>query len=137
MLTVPLTNQKKFPTFIEAVYNPRQSVYAFTVSLCTVQLTTCKFKILQLLFYNFLSTKTIPTPPRKIAIPIKDDRGIHITLQSPNLKRVSLNETIEFPFWGINICVDLYLRDSKKIESMKILNQIIFHNKNIDIRKTA
>ena len=26
--------------------------------------------------------------------------------QSPKFKRVSLNETPEFPFWGLNICVD-------------------------------
>ena len=29
------------------------------------------------------------------------------------------------------------LRDSKKMENMKKLNNIIFHNKNIDILKTA
>ena len=41
---------------------------------------------------------------------------------SPKFKRVSLNETFEFPFWGVNICVDFYLRDSKKMENMKKLN---------------
>ena len=56
------------------------------------------------------------------------------THQSPNFKRVSLNETFEFPFWGLYICVDF---DSKKMENMKKLNNIIFHNKNIDIHKTA
>ena len=25
-----------------------------------------------------------------------------------------MNETPEFPFWGLNICVDFALRDSKK-----------------------
>ena len=34
--------------------------------------------------------------------------------QSPKFKRVSLNETPEFPFWGLNICVDFDLKDSKK-----------------------
>ena len=33
---------------------------------------------------------------------------------SPKFKRVSLKETSEFPFWGLNICVDFDLRDSKK-----------------------
>ena len=27
---------------------------------------------------------------------------------------LALNETPEFPFWGYNICVDFYLRNSKK-----------------------
>ena len=34
--------------------------------------------------------------------------------QSSKFKRVSLNETLEFPFWGLHICVDFDLRDSKK-----------------------
>ena len=33
---------------------------------------------------------------------------------SPKFKRVSLNETPEFPFWGLKFCVDFDLRDSKK-----------------------
>ena len=33
---------------------------------------------------------------------------------SPKFKRVSLNETPEFHIWGFNICVDFYLRNSKK-----------------------
>ena len=33
-------------------------------------------------------------------------------IQSPKLKRVSLDETPEFPFWGLNIHVDFDLRDS-------------------------
>ena len=57
--------------------------------------------------------------------------------QSPKFKRVLLNETLELPFWGLNICVDFDLRDSKKMENMKKLNNLIFHNKNIDIHKTA
>jgi len=57
--------------------------------------------------------------------------------QSPKFKRVSLNETPKFPFWGSNVCVDFYLRDSKKMENKKKLNKIIFHNKKIDIHKTA
>ena len=35
--------------------------------------------------------------------------------QSPKFKRVSLNETPEFPFWGLKICVDFDLRDWKKM----------------------
>ena len=35
-------------------------------------------------------------------------------IQSPKFKRVLLNETPEFPFWDLNICVDFDLRDSKK-----------------------
>ena len=46
---------------------------------------------------------------------------------SPKFKRVSLNKTFEFPFWGVNICVDFDLRDSKKMENMKKLNKTIFH----------
>ena len=57
--------------------------------------------------------------------------------QSPKLKRVSLDKTPEFPFWGFNICVEFDLRDSKKMENTNKLNKIIFHNKNIDIHKTA
>ena len=56
---------------------------------------------------------------------------------SPKFKRVSLNETPEFPSWGLNICVDFDLRDSKKMENMKKLNIIIFQNKNNEIHKTA
>ena len=36
---------------------------------------------------------------------------------SPKFKRVSLNETLEFPFWGLNICVDFDLRNSKYEET--------------------
>ena len=57
--------------------------------------------------------------------------------QSLKFKRVSLNETPEFPFWGLNIYVDFYLRDKKKIENMKKYNKIIFHHKNIYFHKTA
>ena len=35
-------------------------------------------------------------------------------LQSPKFKRVSQNETPDFPFWGLNICVDFVQRDLKK-----------------------
>ena len=45
---------------------------------------------------------------------------------SPKFKRVFMNE---FPFWGLNICVDFDLRDSKKMENMKKLNKVIFYNK--------
>ena len=57
--------------------------------------------------------------------------------QSPKFKRVSLDKTTEFPFWGLNICVDFDLRDSKKSENINKLKKIIFHNKNIDIDKIA
>ena len=56
---------------------------------------------------------------------------------SPKFKRVSLNETPEFPFWGLNICVDFDLRDSKKMENINQVKKIIFYYKNIDIHKTA
>ena len=35
-------------------------------------------------------------------------------LQSPKFKGVSLGKTPEFPFWGLNICVDFDLKDLKK-----------------------
>ena len=57
--------------------------------------------------------------------------------QSPKFKRVSLNETLEFPVWGLNICVDFDLSDSKIIENMKKLNKFIFHYKNIEIHETV
>ena len=56
---------------------------------------------------------------------------------SPKFKRVSLNKILEFPFWGLNIYVDFDLRNSKKMENIIKLKKIIFHNKNIDIHKTA
>ena len=40
-------------------------------------------------------------------------------------KRASLNETPQFPFWGLNICVHLDLWDSKKMENInKLKNNI-------------
>ena len=42
---------------------------------------------------------------------------------SPKFKRVSLNETPEFPFWGLIIYVDFDLRDPKKWSNMKKLNK--------------
>ena len=56
--------------------------------------------------------------------------------QSPKFKRVSLDKTLEFPFWSLNI-LDFDLRDSKKIENINKLNKIIVHNKNIVIHKTG
>ena len=50
---------------------------------------------------------------------------------------LSLNETPEFPFWGLNIGGDFDFRDIKKFEKMTKLNVILFFNKNIDIHKTA
>ena len=57
--------------------------------------------------------------------------------QSPKFKRVSLDKTPKFPFWGLNICVDFDFKDSKKIKDVNKLNKMIFHHKNIDIHKTA
>ena len=34
------------------------------------------------------------------------DKFQKFSVLSPKFKRVSLNETPEFPFWGLNICVD-------------------------------
>ena len=50
-------------------------------------------------------------------------------LLSPKFKRVSLNETPEFPSWSLNICVDFDLRDSKKMENINKLK------KNISLQK--
>ena len=38
-------------------------------------------------------------------------------------KRVSFNETSEFPFGGLKICVDFDLRDSKKMENINKLKK--------------
>ena len=57
--------------------------------------------------------------------------------QSPKFKRVSLNETPEFSFWGLNICVDFDLRDSKIMENKNKLKKIICHCQNIDLHKKA
>ena len=37
-----------------------------------------------------------------------------VCIQSPKFNRVSLNETPEFPFRGLNIQVNFNLRDSEK-----------------------
>ena len=50
--------------------------------------------------------------------------------QSPKFKRVSLNETPEFPILGLHICVDFDLRDSKKMENINKLKK-----KNISLQK--
>ena len=64
--------------------------------------------------------------------------GVRCTvLQSPKFKRVSLDKTHEFTFWGFNICVNFDFRDLKKIENINKLNKIIIQNKNIDIRTTV
>ena len=47
-----------------------------------------------------------------------------------------MNETLDFPFWGLKIGVDFDLRDFKNGEYEEI-NKIIFRNKNFDIHKTA
>ena len=41
-------------------------------------------------------------------------KGVQCTPQSLKFKRVSLNETPKFPFWGLNTCVDFDLRESEK-----------------------
>ena len=41
------------------------------------------------------------------------------------------------PYARRNICVDFNSRNSKKMKNMKKPNKILFHNKNIDIHKTA
>ena len=64
-------------------------------------------------------------------------KGFCISPLSPKFKRVSLNETLEFPVWGLNIFVDFDLSDSKIIENMKKLNKFIFHYKNIEIHETV
>ena len=48
---------------------------------------------------------------------------ITISTLSPKFKRVLLNETPKFPFWGLNICVDFDLRGFKKMENMKKVNK--------------
>ena len=46
--------------------------------------------------------------------------------QSSKFEKVSLNETSEFPFWGLNIRVNFYLRDSENKENMKKIKKIYF-----------
>ena len=36
--------------------------------------------------------------------------------QSPKFNRASLNKGHEFPYWGLNICIDFDLRDLKNGE---------------------
>ena len=64
-------------------------------------------------------------------------RSVLIIILSPKFKRVSLNETPDFTFWGLSIFVDFDLRDSKKMENINKLKKKTFHYKNIDIDKTA
>ena len=47
----------------------------------------------------------------------------HGKIPSTKFKRVSLNETPEFPFWCLKICVDFDLRDSKKMENINKLKK--------------
>ena len=42
---------------------------------------------------------------------------LYITAQSRKFKRVSLNETLEAPFWGHYICVDFNLRNLQKTKT--------------------
>ena len=39
-----------------------------------------------------------------------------LSTQSTKFKRVSLNETLEFPLWGLSIIVDFDLKDLKSGE---------------------
>ena len=50
---------------------------------------------------------------------------------------VSFYDTPEFPFRGLDICIDFDLRDSKKMENINKVKKKIFYYKNIDIHKTA
>ena len=52
-------------------------------------------------------------------------------------QEVSLNETSEFPFWGLYICVHFNLRIRKQTDIVKKPHEIIYLNKNIGIFKTA
>ena len=59
-------------------------------------------------------------------------------ITEPNIwKSIALEKAPEIPFWGLDICVNFDIRESKKIENIDKLNKIIIHNKNIDIHKTA
>ena len=83
----------------------------------------------------------------KLSNPIRETRVLKLVFitipclkfwaQSPKLKRVSLNETPEFRFWGLDICVDFDLRDSKKMENINKVKKIIFYYKNFYIHKTT
>ena len=64
-------------------------------------------------------------------------KSIHIIPTHSAKPHLSLDKTPEFPFWGLNKCVDFDLRDSKKIENINKLNKTIFYNKDIDIYKLA
>ena len=44
---------------------------------------------------------------------VQGDTGRYRCILSPKFKGVSLNETPEFPVWGLNICVDFHLRDGE------------------------
>ena len=57
--------------------------------------------------------------------------------QSPKFKRVSLNKNSKVPFLGSFHLCRFWLKRFEKMENIKKLNKIIFHNTNIDIHKTA
>ena len=73
---------------------------------------------------------------KKVAIFDSDRRKMNLIQILQRIIIDPKNRIIQFPFWGLYICVDFDLRDSKKIENINKLNKIISHNKNIDIRKT-
>ena len=82
---------------------------------------------------KFISTK-LSQPLRKTWVSKPGFRPIlclKFRARSPKFKRVLLIETPEFPFWGLNIRVDFYLRNYKKIESLKKPNKIKCCNENI------
>ena len=62
---------------------------------------------------------------------------LHALSQKLKTGYTILYDIPKFPFWGLNICVDFDLSYSKKIKIINKLNEIIFHNKNIDLHKTA
>ena len=64
-------------------------------------------------------------------------QDVHRNKTEPEIKKSIVGQNSRAPFWGLNICVDFDLRDSKKIENINKLNKIIFNNKNIDVHKTA
>ena len=74
--------------------------------MCSSSLSICVFKLFKTLWYS-----------------ADNSRVRCVEFRARNL-RVSLNETPEFPFWVLHICVDFDLSDSTKMETIKKLNEI-------------
>ena len=55
-----------------------------------------------------------------------DIRRVFTLPLEPEFKKVYLYETLEFPFWGVCICIDFNVRNQKTIQKCKetILNDI-------------